>query len=117
MFCFAKVESNQTISEVIVVAESDCGSLQFPESETVGQDFLASLGKSGVWLQSSPTGEFRKYPASIGGEYISSVDIFTHPKPYPSWILDSTHEWQAPVSKPSENGWWEWNEAEQKWQR
>jgi hypothetical protein len=117
MFYFAKVESNQIISEIIVVAESDCGNLQFPESETFGQSFLASLGKGGTWLQYSTTREFRKNPASIGGQYIINANVFVYPQPYPSWILDSNNDWQAPVSKPSESGWWEWNEAEQKWQR
>lgn len=117
MFYFAKVESDQTISEVIVVAESDCGNLQFPESELFGQSFLASLGKGGVWLQSSLTCEFRKHFASIGGKYIPSVDVFTQPKPYPSWVLDSDYEWQAPTPKPDADGFWFWNEIAQEWQR
>jgi hypothetical protein len=117
MFYFAKVESDQTISEVIVVAESDCGNLQFPESELFGQSFLASLGKGGVWLQSSLTRDFRKYFASIGGKYISSADVFTQPQPYPSWVLDSDYEWQAPVPKPDQDGFWYWDEATQQWVR
>ena len=117
MYYFAKVESDQIVSEVIVVAESDCGNSQFPESETVGQSFLASLGKSGFWLQSSPSGKFRKYPASIGGQYIASVDMFTQPQPYPSWTLNSEHEWQAPTAKPDEDGIWVWNETSLKWER
>jgi hypothetical protein len=117
MFCFAKVESDQTISEVIVVAQSDCGNFQFPESESAGQSFLGSLGKGGMWLQSSPTGEFRKYPASIGGQYIVSADVFTCPQPYPSWILNSDYEWQAPTPKPDADGSWFWNETAQEWQR
>lgn len=117
MLHFAKIESDNKVSEVIVVAESDCGNLQFPESEQVGQGFLASLGKGGVWLQTSRTGEFRKYLASIGGEYIPSADVFTQPKPYPSWVLDSDYEWQAPVDKPDQDGFWFWDEASQQWVR
>ena len=117
MFYFAKVESDQTISEVVVVAENDCGSLQFPESESFGQSFLASLGMVGVWLQSSLTGEFRKHPASIGGQYIASADIFTQPQPYQSWTLNADHEWQAPTPKPDADGCWFWDETAQEWQR
>lgn len=117
MFCFAKVESDQTVSEVIVVAESDCGNSQFPASETVGQSFLASLGKGGLWLQASPSSEYRKNFASVGCKYISDADVFTQPKPYPSWVLDSGYEWQAPTPKPDADGFWSWNETEQKWQR
>ena len=117
MYYFAKIESNNEVSEVIVVAESDCGNLQFPESESVGQSFLGSLGKGGVWLQTSLTGEFRKYFAPIGGEYVSNADVFTQPKPYPSWVLDSDYEWQAPIAKPNQDGFWFWEEANQKWVR
>jgi hypothetical protein len=117
MYYFAKVESDNKVSEVIVVSESDCGGLQFPESETVGQDFLASLGKFGAWVQSSPNGEFRKYFASVGGEYVLSADVFTQPQPYPSWTLDSDYEWQAPIPKPDADGFWYWNETAQEWQR
>jgi hypothetical protein len=40
---FAKVE-NDIVTEVLVVANSDCGGGEFPASEPVGQAFLASLG-------------------------------------------------------------------------
>ena len=117
MFCFAKVESDQIVSEVIVVAESDCGELQFPESEPVGQSFLASLGKGGLWLQTSITGEYRKNFASVGCQYISDADIFTQPQPYPSWVLNSGYEWQAPTPKPDADGFWYWDETAQQWVR
>ena len=117
MFYFAKVESDNKISEVIVVAESDCGNLQFPASEAFGQSFLASLGKGGLWLQSAPSGEFRKHPASIGGQYIAGADVFTYPQPYQSWQLDADNEWQAPTPKPDADGSWFWNETAQEWQR
>lgn len=117
MFYFAKIEQNNDVSEVIIVAESDCGDCQFPESEVVGQGFLASLGKGGVWLQTSPVGEFRKYGASVGSRYISTADVFTLPQPFQSWVLDSDYEWQAPIPKPDADGFWFWDEAEQQWVR
>lgn len=117
MFYFAKVESDNTISEVIVIAESDCGDLSFPESETIGQQFIASLGKDGDWLQTSLTGEFRRYFASMEGQYVPDVDIFTEPQPFPSWSLNSNYEWEAPTPKPEEDGFWMWNETDQQWER
>jgi hypothetical protein len=39
---FAKVE-NDIVTQVLVVANSDCGGGEFPDSEVVGQAFLASL--------------------------------------------------------------------------
>jgi len=97
---FAKV-NNGKIEQVTVVANSDCGGGDFPESEPIGQAFIASLGLDGEWLQTSYSGSFRRQYANIGGFYILSVDEFS----------------EAPVPKPLEDGYWEWNEAEQKWQR
>ena len=50
---FAKVENNGQVSEFIVVADSDCGGGELPESEPIGQAFIASLGLTGDWYQTS----------------------------------------------------------------
>ena len=55
---FAEIENN-IVRRVIVVANSDCGGGDFPESEPVGQEFLTSLGLSGVWKQTSYNANFR----------------------------------------------------------
>lgn len=62
---FAKVE-NGIVQQVIVVSNSDCGNKEFPESETVGQAFIASLGFDGEWLQTSYNANFRGVYAGIG---------------------------------------------------
>jgi hypothetical protein len=63
---FAKVE-NGMVMEVIVVADADCGGGQFPESEPVGQAFIASIGLDGEWLQTSYNHNFRGKYAGAGG--------------------------------------------------
>ena len=60
---FAKV-TNGTVSDVIVIANSDCGGGNFPESEPIGQAFIASLGIAGDWLQTSYNNNFRGLYAS-----------------------------------------------------
>ena len=57
---FAKIENN-TVEQVIVIANDDCGGGNFPESESIGQAFIASLGISGEWLQCSYHANFRSY--------------------------------------------------------
>lgn len=61
---FAKLE-NDLVQEVIVVANDDCGGGEFPESEPIGQAFIASLGFAGLWLQTSYNGNFRGCYAGI----------------------------------------------------
>ena len=75
---FAKVE-NDIVTEVIVVANSDCGGGEFPESEPVGQAFLASLGLDGEWKQTSYNANFRGVYASAGWSYDPVADEFVAP--------------------------------------
>ena len=62
---FAQV-TNDFVTKVIVVSNSNCDDLPFPESEPVGQTYIASLGIEGEWLQTSYNGNFRGCYAGIG---------------------------------------------------
>jgi len=65
---FARVNNN-VVQEVIVVANSDCNNLPFPESEPIGQAYIASLDIDGTWLQCS-------YNATFRGIYPGPTAIF-----------------------------------------
>lgn len=75
---FAKIE-NDIVTQVLVVANSDCGGGDFPASEPVGQEFLASLGLEGEWRQTSYNANFRGVYASIGFTYDAQSDEFVPP--------------------------------------
>jgi hypothetical protein len=75
---FAEVENNQ-VQRVIVIANSDINDLPFPESEPVGQAFIASLGIPGTWLQTSYTANFRGCYAGIDYTYNPTTDTFEPP--------------------------------------
>lgn len=62
---FAKIE-NKIVTQVIVVNNEALGNLEFPESEPVGQEFIASLGLEGTWKQTSYNNNFRGVFAGIG---------------------------------------------------
>ena len=62
---FARV-SNGIVQQVIVVSNDDCGGGTYPESEPIGQTFLASLGLAGEWRQTSYNANFRGKYAGIG---------------------------------------------------
>jgi hypothetical protein len=110
---FAKVGQDGTVETVIVIADTDCAGGQFPSSEPIGQDFIASLGLEGEWKQTSYNHNFRKQYAPIGGKYDAIADVFVQRQPFPSWTLDSNHDWQPPVPKP--DGWNNWDENSQSW--
>jgi len=61
---FAQV-TNNVVTDVIVIANDDVENLPFPESEPIGQAFIASLGLAGEWLQTSYNENFRGLYAGI----------------------------------------------------
>lgn len=111
---FAKIENN-IVTQVIVVDNNDCGNVDFPESETIGQEFIASIGLEGEWKQTSYNSNFRKQFASVGNEYNQELDAFIYPKRFDSWTLDTTKkEYVAPVECPTD-GKYIWDEEQLTW--
>jgi len=111
---FAQINSDNVVTQVIVVSNGDCGGGDYPESDTIGAAFCTNL-LGGTWKQTSYNANFRKRYAGIGYTFNADLDAFVAPKPYPSWTLnETTADWEAPVAKPAE-GNWTWNEASQQW--
>ena len=118
---FAKLDSNNIVTEVVVV-HNDVAT-----SESAGVAFLNSMYKTNdTWKQTSyntVSGEhklggtpFRKNYAAKGYTYDSTKDAFIPPKPYNSWTLDeNTCQWEAPVEKPGGDNIYEWNEDTKSW--
>jgi hypothetical protein len=75
---FAKIE-NGIVATVIVVNNETLGDLEFPDSEPVGQEFIASLGLAGTWKQTSYNGNFRDKYAGTGDTYDEELDKFVAP--------------------------------------
>lgn len=69
----------------------------------------------GQWIETSPSGSIRKQYAGIGYIYDDSNDVFIKQKPYPSWSLDASHDWQPPVTMPDDGKVYEWDEATTNW--
>jgi hypothetical protein len=111
---FALVENGE-VKNVIVVSNSDCGGGDFPESEQIGREFIASLGIDGDWYQTSYNKNFRSNYALIGGTFDAERDAFIEVKPFPSWILNDSNQWAAPVPYPSDGDVYVWNEEEKTW--
>lgn len=98
---FAKIDSNNIVTQVIV-AEQD-----FINSGAVGDSFL--------WVQTSYNNNFRKNFAGIGDTYDKTKDAFIAVKPFPSWTLDETTcVWEAPTAYP-DDGIYNWNEDTTNW--
>jgi hypothetical protein len=76
---FAQIDLMNVVTQVIVISNDDCGGGNFPESEPIGQAFIASLGFTGTWLQTSYSGSFRGLYAGITFRYDPELDAFIQP--------------------------------------
>ena len=76
---FAQVSDN-IVRNVIVVDNDDCGGGDYPESEPIGQAFIASIGIEGEWLQTSYNNNFRGQYAGQGMTYDPTLDEFVSPQ-------------------------------------
>ena len=118
---FAKLDENNLVLQVIVVADSDA------PTEAEGQTFLQNLYKTtDTYKQTSyntyggvhATGgtPFRKNYAGVGYTYDASKDAFIPPQPYNSWTLnEDIYQWEAPVSYPTDGNLYKWNEDTTQW--
>lgn len=75
---FARIE-NGIVRDVNVINNAVLGDTDFPESEPIGQAFIASLGIAGEWKQTSYNGNFRSKYAGIGDIYDVVNDTFVAP--------------------------------------
>lgn len=76
---FAKVLDG-IVQSVIVISNDSCGGGDFPDSEPIGQAFIADILKfDGEWLQTSYSGSFRGIYAGMGYSYDPVSDVYLPP--------------------------------------
>jgi hypothetical protein len=115
MAYFAQLDDNNTVVQVIAISNDDAPD-PFPESEAVGQAFIAQLGLTGEWRQTSYHGRIRYNYASIGYSYDAQRDAFISPQPWPSWVLDGNIcKWQPPIPYPDDGNTYTWDEDTLSW--
>ena len=107
---FAKLNSENVVGQVVVVHNNEA------PDEATGIAFLNNLFGDAVWVQTSYNGNMRKNYAGIGYTFDESRNAFIPPKPYPSWtLIENTCQWTAPVAKPTDNKFYNWDEATLTW--
>jgi hypothetical protein len=121
---FALLDENSIVTFVTVGRDEDDGK-EAELSARTGQVYKQTSynTRGGVYyLPNSNTPgpdqskAFRKNYAGIGYTYDEIIDGFIPPKPYPSWLLNTTTGlWDAPVPYPADGKMYEWDEATQSW--
>jgi len=112
---FAQLDSNNVVTQVIVVGNSDTADANGVEKEHIGAAFCERLF-GGNWKQTSYNGSIRKNYAGVGYTYNVSLDAFVPPKPYASWVLNNdTAQWNAPTPMPTDDKKYSWDEVTTSW--
>lgn len=112
---FAKLDTNNIVTQVVVVNNNVLLKADNTESELKGKQFLNSLLGQAKWVQTSYNNNFRKQYAGIGYAYDETNDVFIAPQPFNSWTLDENFDWQPPTPYPTDGQLYQWNEETQTW--
>ena len=116
---FAQLDSNNVVTQVIVVSNDDITDSNGNEVESIGVAFCQKLlGADTNWKQTSYNNNMRTRYAGIGYSYNSERDAFIAPQPCASWTLNSTSkDWEAPITQPTltdeqiaANSYYRWDE-------
>ena len=109
---FAKIDSNNVVTQVIVVSNDDTSDSNGVEVESIGVAFCQKLlGAETNWKQTSYNNNIRGNYAGIGYTYMTNVatlgvgstDIFISTQPYASWTIGvGTATWYPPTNPGAE---------------
>jgi len=126
---FAQLDSNNVVTQVIVVGNDDTTDANGKEVESIGIAFCHKLmGSETNWKQTSYNNTIRGNYAGIGFTYMSNVatlgvgstDIFISQQPHASWNIGvTTAQWYSPLGdaptltedERSAGKYYEWNET------
>jgi hypothetical protein len=122
---FAKIDENNVVTQVIVVANEDTTDTNGVEVEEIGVAFCKKLlGAETNWKQTSYNNNFRVRYAGISYTYDETLDAFIAPSPFPSWTLvEETADWESPEgpaptlteAQVESRSFYKWNEEELEW--
>ena len=90
-------DTHQVVERVVVVG-NDCVPSDMHQD---GETWCINFFNGGIWKQTSYNNNFRKQYAGIGMIYDPVKDKFLAQQPHASWSLDSSDDWQAPITYPT----------------
>ena len=112
---FAQLNASSIVQRVIVVDNINTTDLDGNESEAIGIAYCQALyGNETIWRQTSYNATFRCNYAGAGFYYDTDLDAFIAPQLFPSWTLNASCQWQAPVPMPADGKPYAWNEGLQR---
>ena len=87
---YAKINSLNEVTNLYAVDDN------FTQKEV--EDLFGSVD---LFIYRETNDLIRERPATIGGTYDQENDAFINKQPFLSWTLNSSREWEAPVTEPT----------------
>ena len=85
-------------------------------TEAWEQFYTTAVNQEGVYIKrTSYNNNIRKQYAGVGYTYDETADVFIAPSPFPSWVLNSNHDWEAPTPRPNDGNMYLWDEENLVW--
>ena len=130
---FAKIGLNSKVIGVHAVDNKDLENADGIQEEEIGRQYLERIHHWPLWKQTSYNTSQNKHKlggtplrgnyAGVGYIYDEDNDIFWPPKPFPSWVKNTTTAaWQSPIGDSPElteeqvdTHYYVWNESGQSW--
>lgn len=106
---FAQIENNVVVRVIRI------------DQETLD---TGAWGDPSTWVQTSYNTYGNKHPenrplrgnfAGIGHTYDPVNDVFYSPSPFPSWVLNNSWLWEAPIPIPTDGKMYGWDESFVAW--
>ena len=118
-YCF--INSNNIVTQVIVGRDEDeivdgITNWETYYGEKMGERCLRTSYNT---IGNEHTGggtPYRGNYAGIGFKYDEENDVFVAPQPFPSWTLNDSYLWEAPVAYPEDGEQYVWNENRKEWE-
>jgi hypothetical protein len=106
---FAELDENNIVVKVTVVdnnIETSSGKLGINDKHVDGETWCKNFFNQPdtTFKQTSYNHNFRKQYAGRGYTYDAAKDKFICPQPHASWSLDGNDDWQAPITRPDDDG-------------
>jgi hypothetical protein len=108
MAYYAFLDENNVVTEVIAGRDE----WEIVDEVSDWEEHYGSI-RGQRCVRTSYNGTIRKQYAGIGFSFDPEADVFIAPKPFPSWILNASYDWEAPIPRPE--GDVRWDEDEQAW--
>ena len=116
---FAELDNDSIVFRVHVIGDdvpTSSGPLGENPKHVDGESYCRSLFKNtNQFKQTAKDRSYRNKFAAKGDFYDADKDAFISPQPYPSWVLDSNYDWEAPVPYPEDGKCYEWDESIINW--